>query len=66
MINYSDELKSIRQKIKAQDDQLYAINNAEVKYKGDLDELIRFWENLLATDGILIRGASWPFRIVEL
>src|SRR5690554_121249 len=62
------EYRKVRQKIKRQDQQLEAIKKAEAEYKesGDLDTYIKFWENLLTTDGILFNGVGWPFRIVEL
>ena len=52
--------------LRSQDKQIAAINKAGVDYKDDLDTHIKFWEDLLATDGILVNGVSWPFIIVDL
>lgn len=61
-------MDAIDRQLKRQDRQLAAIQKAEAEYKstGNLDKLIKFWEHLLATDGILIRGVGWPFKIVEV
>lgn len=62
------DFRRLDRTLKRQDKQFAAIQKAEAEYKvtGDLNTLITFWEKLLATDGILIPGASWPFKIVEV
>lgn len=67
-----EELKKIDPKgydmIKAQDDQLKLIMNAEAKYEADkdIDFIIAFWEQLWANGGLVFEGSHWHFRLADL
>ena len=55
-------------KLKAQDDQIAAINNAENKYAQDknLDDIIKFWEELWQAGDPKFAGSHWHFRLPDL
>lgn len=54
--------------IKLQDKQFKKINKAEEKYfrNNNLNEHIAFWENLWNTEGLIVRGVSWCFKLADL
>ncbi len=54
--------------IKAQDDQLNLIMNAEAKYGADkdIDFIIAFWEQLWTDGGLIFEGSHWHFRLADL
>ncbi len=54
--------------LKGQDDQLAAIQKAELKYESDknFDALIKFWENIWTNGGLKFEGSGWHFRLPDL
>ena len=54
--------------LKAQDEQVEMINDAEEQYfnDGDIETLIYFWENLHENGGLIFRSEYWNFRLVDL
>lgn len=68
MENLKAHDRSGYEEIKAQDDQIAAVNAAEDAYKRneDLDALIDFWEQLWSNGGLKFQGAYWLFRLPDL
>ena len=64
---YDKEMQEQQRLLKRQDNQILAIQKAEAEYKEtkDADKLVAFWENLIKTEGILLNGVSWPFKLTE-
>ena len=58
----------LQKELDAQDRQIAAIKRAENDFSktGDIDAIIRFWENLWANGGLLFRGSHWTFRLADL
>lgn len=58
----------LQKELDAQDRQIAAIKRAENDFSktGDIDAIIRFWENLWANGGLLFRGSNWTFRLADL
>jgi tetratricopeptide (TPR) repeat protein len=69
---FMKELKKTNQeeykKLKAQDNQLEAINTAKAKYNEtkDIDSYLSFWEKLWATGGLKFEGSKWHFELPDL
>lgn len=61
-------MKDINSILKKQDEQLNSIKSAEAKYEidGNIDSLIRFWENIWDSGGLLFNGSRWAFRLSDL
>lgn len=61
-------INSLQKELDAQDRQIAAIKRAENEFSktGDIDAIIRFWENLWANGGLLFRGSHWTFRLADL
>lgn len=55
-------------KLKAQDDQLAAVQKASEKYRvnKDLDAYIAFWEVLWSNGGLFFEGSKWHFELPDL
>ena len=55
-------------KLNKQDEQIELIQRTEQLYKEnkDLKSLIRFWENIWNTTGLLFEGSKWLFRLPDL
>jgi len=70
MGEFNSYLNSLNKRLNRQDRQYEAIQKAEEDYQKGIDDslnrLIKFWEDLLASDGILLNGVGWPFQIVDL
>ena len=52
------ETFELNEQLKSQDEQLESIKNAEKKYEldGNIDSLIKFWEDIWNNGGLLFRG----------
>lgn len=55
-------------KLNKQDEQIELIQRTEQLYKEnkDLKSLIRFWENIWNTTGLLFESSTWLFRLPDL
>lgn len=62
------ETFELNEQLKSQDEQLESIKNAEKKYEldGNIDSLIKFWEDIWNNGGLLFRGSAWTFRLPDL
>lgn len=62
------ETFELNEQLKSQDEQLESIKNAEKKYEldGNIDSLIKFWEDIWNNGGLLFRGSEWTFRLPDL
>lgn len=67
-INLLPEEKNLQDSLAKQDAQIAAILQAEEQYKktNDIQNLIIFWEQLWQTEGMLVRGTKWTFRLTDL
>lgn len=54
--------------LKAQDDQIEAMQAANEKYEKDkdLDSIIEFWEKIWSNGGPIIEGSGWMFKLPDL
>ena len=62
------ETFELNEQLKSQDEQLESIKNAEKKYEldGNIDSLIKFWEDIWNNGGLLFRGSAWTCRLPDL
>ena len=62
------ETFELNEQLKSQDEQLESIKDAEKKYEldGNIDSLIKFWEDIWNNGGLLFRGSAWTFRLPDL
>ena len=69
---FMSELKKIDPKgykeLKTQEDQIAAVQAADVKYAQDkdLDWIIGFWEQIWANGGLKFNGSTWTFKLPDL
>lgn len=63
-----EEETRLREKLQAQDAQFQSIIEAENKYETNknLDELLKFWENIWTHGGLIFNGSKWTFRLPDL
>lgn len=61
-------LKNLEATLAKQDRQIKEIQNAEARYKsdGNIESLIRFWEDLWENGGLTFNGSKWTFRLPDL
>ena len=59
-----DECELLRE----QDAQIRKINKAEESYfnSNNIEEIIKFWEDLHSKGGLIFNSEKWYFRIVDL
>ncbi len=67
-MNVLDALKKLNANIALQDRQIEKIHIAEAKYESDKDieSLIKFWEDLWKSEGLIFNGSKWTFRLTDL
>lgn len=63
---FTQEQEKLEKELAAQDEQIRKINEAEGKYKDDIDALIIFWEEIWKNGGLLFNGSKWMFRLPDL
>lgn len=68
VVSYNPEIKRLQSDLKSQDKQLEKIKRAESYFEetGDIDYLIKFWENIWKNGGLLFNGSKWTFRLPDL
>lgn len=68
VVSEDPEIKRLQRELKSQDEQLEKIKHAESYFKetGDIDFLIKFWESIWKSGGLLFSGSKWTFRLPDL
>ncbi len=68
VVSDDPEIRRLQRELKSQDEQLEKINRAESYFKetGDIDFLIKFWEGIWKSGGLLFSGSKWTFRLPDL
>lgn len=68
VVSDDPEIKRLQRELKSQDKQLEKIKRAESYFKetGDIDFLIKFWEGIWKTGGLLFGSSTWTFRLPDL
>lgn len=68
VVSDDPEIRKLQRELKSQDEQLEKINRAESYFKetGDIDFLIKFWEGIWKSGGLLFSGSKWTFRLPDL
>jgi hypothetical protein len=65
---FDREIKKNNVTLARQDRQIAAIQRAEAKFKagGNINTLIKFWERIWESGGLVFNGSHWTFRLVDL
>lgn len=68
VVSDDPEIRRLQRELKSQDEQLEKIKRAESYFKetGDIDFLIKFWEGIWKSGGLLFSGSKWTFRLPDL
>lgn len=68
VVSDDPEIRRLQRELKSQDEQLEKIKRAESYFKetGDIDFLIKFWEGIWKSGGLLFSGSKWTFRLPYL
>lgn len=68
VVSDDPEIRRLQRELKSQDEQLEKIKRAESYFKetGDIDFLIKFWEGIWKSGGLLFSGSKWTFRLSDL
>lgn len=68
VVSDDPEIRGLQRELKSQDEQLEKIKRAESYFKetGDIDFLIKFWEGIWKSGGLLFSGSKWTFRLPDL
>lgn len=68
VVSDDPEIRKLQRELKLQDEQLEKIKRAESYFKetGDIDFLIKFWEGIWKSGGLLFNGLTWTFRLPDL
>lgn len=68
VVSDDPEIRKLQRELKSQDEQLEKIKRAESYFKetGDIDFLIKFWEGIWKSGGLLFSGSKWTFRLPDL
>ena len=68
VVSDDSEIRRLQRELKSQDEQLEKIKRAESYFKetGDIDFLIKFWEGIWKSGGLLFSGSKWTFRLPDL
>lgn len=68
VVSDDPEIRRLQRELKSQDEQIEKIKRAESYFKetGDIDFLIKFWEGIWKSGGLLFSGSKWTFRLPDL
>ena len=68
VVSDDPEIRKLQRELKSQDKQLEKIKRAESYFKetGDIDFLIKFWEGIWKSGGLLLNASKWTFRLPDL
>lgn len=68
VVSDDSEIRRLQRELKSQNEQLEKIKRAESYFKetGDIDFLIKFWEGIWKSGGLLFSGSKWTFRLPDL
>lgn len=68
VVSDDPEIKRLQRELKSQDKQFEKIKRAESYFKetGDIDFLIKFWEGIWKSGGLLFNASKWTFRLPDL
>lgn len=68
VVSDDPEIRKLQRELKSQDEQLEKIKRAESYFKetGDIDFLIKFWEGIWKSGGLLFNASKWTFRLPDL
>lgn len=68
VVSDDPKIRKLQRELKSQDEQLEKIKRAESYFKetGDIDFLIKFWESIWKSGGLLFSGSKWTFRLPDL
>lgn len=68
VVSDDPKIRKLQRELESQDEQLEKIKRAESYFKetGDIDFLIKFWEGIWKSGGLLFSGSKWTFRLPDL